>query len=184
MKYAFCPKCGHTLQTEMIEGREQLVCSSCGFVFYQHSKLCASVMVLDWGKLMLTRRGIEPYKGYWDLPGGFLEAGEHPEAGAVREIAEETGLAIRLMELFGLYMDTYGPTDEPTLNFCYLAKIIGGDPAPASDVVELGWFELDDLPDQVAFNWTQEALDQLVYRHNCPASPLFVEQALQYIRPE
>jgi len=50
--------------------------------------------VVKGGRLLLVKRGVEPYKGCWDIPGGFLEAGEHPEDGAVREGQEETGLKL------------------------------------------------------------------------------------------
>jgi ADP-ribose pyrophosphatase YjhB (NUDIX family) len=79
------------------------------------------VLAVKEGQLLLVRRAIEPYYGYWDIPGGFLEAGEHPEAGAIREMEEETGLVIEPVEILGLYMSTYGPAGEPTLNICYVA---------------------------------------------------------------
>jgi 8-oxo-dGTP diphosphatase len=113
------------------------------------------------GQVLLVKRGIEPYKGWWDIPGGFLENGEHPEAGAVREVAEETGLHINPTELLGIYMDTYGPAGEYTLNLCYVAELIGGRPQPASDVIELKWFDLAGLPDKVAFGWSTDALTKL-----------------------
>jgi ADP-ribose pyrophosphatase YjhB (NUDIX family) len=118
-------------------------------------------MLVDAGKLLLVKRNIEPYRGWWDIPGGFLEAGEHPEAGAVREMVEETGLNINPIKLLGIYMDRYGADGDHTLNFCYLAELVGGTPAPASDALELRWFDLDDLPAQVAFDWSADALRQL-----------------------
>lgn len=118
-------------------------------------------MLVDAGKLLLVKRNIEPYRGWWDIPGGFLEAGEHPEAGAVREMGEETGLHVNPVKLLGIYMDRYGVNGDYTLNFCYLAELVGGTPAPASDALELRWFDLDDLPAQVAFDWSADALRKL-----------------------
>jgi 8-oxo-dGTP diphosphatase len=116
---------------------------------------------VEQGRVLLARRGIEPYRGWWDIPGGFLEAGEHPEAGAVREVAEETGLQINLTELLGIYIDTYGQSGDYTLNLCYVAELVGGQPRPASAVTELQWFDLGALPDRVAFGWSMDALTKL-----------------------
>jgi len=69
-------------------------------------------LVVKGGRLLLVKRGVEPYEGCWDIPGGFLEAGEHPEDGAVREVQEETGLKVRLRGFFGAYIDTYGQGGE------------------------------------------------------------------------
>jgi 8-oxo-dGTP diphosphatase len=165
MTYSFCPKCGQALHCRPIDGVERLACSSCGFIFYQNSKPCVGVLAVKEGQLLLVRRAIEPYFGYWDIPGGFLEAGEHPEAGAIREMVEETGLVIEPVEILGLYMSTYGPAGEPTLNICYLAEVAGGQPRPASDASDLRWFDLDDLPEQIAFDWSHEALARLRQRY-------------------
>lgn len=100
---------------------------------------------------MLAQRGIEPFNGFWDIPGGFLEAGEHPEAGARRELLEETGLEIHLNGLLGVYMDSYGAEGYFTLNFYYLAEIISGTPHATDDVAALEWFGMDALPHEFAF---------------------------------
>lgn len=164
MTYSFCPKCGQSLARRTLDGHERLVCTGCGFIFYRNSKPCSSVLIVSQGRLLLVKRGIEPYLGWWDIPGGFLEAGEHPEAAAIREVEEETGLRVRPVELLGIYIDTYGPGGDYTLNLCYVAQLVGGPPCPASDVTELGWFGLDALPQQVAFSWSQEALTALRQR--------------------
>jgi ADP-ribose pyrophosphatase YjhB (NUDIX family) len=165
MTYSFCPKCGHFLTSRLVDGHQRLVCVHCDFVFYQNSKPTSSVLVVEQGRVLLVRQGIEPYLGWWDIPGGFLEAGEHPEAGAVREVAEETGLQIRPTELLGVYMDAYGQSEEYTLNLCYVAELVGGRPNPVSDVTELRWFELEALPEQVAFNWSMETLTKLQQKY-------------------
>jgi 8-oxo-dGTP diphosphatase len=124
------------------------------------------VLVLEQGRVLLVKRAIEPFKNWWDIPGGFLESGEQPETGAIRELAEETGLQIRPLELLGIYVGTYGEQGESTLNLCYIAELTGGRPRPDSDVAQLGWFELDALPEQVAFDWSQEALELLKQQHS------------------
>ena len=147
----FCPLCKGQLQMKKREDKERLVCTDCGYVHYVNSKPCVAVLVEQDGRLMLTRRGIEPFRGWWDLPGGFLEDGEHPEEGVRREIMEETGLCVKVACLTGIHMDTYGETGVSTLNFHYLAHVTGGQEAPKSDVEMIRWFPPDHLPGRIAF---------------------------------
>ena len=101
------------------------------------------------GKVLLVRRAIAPYRGYWDIPGGFLEAGEHPERGALREVREETGLRVELIGLLGVYLDRYGP--DRTLNLYYRARVLGGRERPADDAMALAWFAPGELPARLAY---------------------------------
>jgi len=114
--------------------------------------------------VLLVRRGIEPFRGYWDIPGGFLVPGEHPRNGMPREVREETGLEVRVVRFLGVYMDRYGNggDSEYTLNHYYVVEPIGGTPRAADDAVELRWFAFDEIPvDQVAFAHEREALRDL-----------------------
>jgi len=74
-RFRFCPNCGVALSLD--EGPQ--VCGDCGAEHYEHSYPCAGALVVKGGRLLLVKRGVEPYKGCWDIPRGFLEAGEHPE---------------------------------------------------------------------------------------------------------
>src|SRR5690348_1512777 len=119
--YRYCPQCAAELATRRIpanDGPERRGCSVCGVIQWGNSKPNASAIIVDErGWVLLARRGIEPYLGMWDVPGGFLEAGEHPEDGVRREMAEETGLDVTITRLIGVYMDVYGPSpSEDTLN--------------------------------------------------------------------
>ena len=156
---AFCPRCGGPLGQRYVEGRERQVCSRCGRIHYKNAKPCACALVIREGRVLLVRRAIEPFYGYWDIPGGFLEAEEHPAAGVVREIEEETGLRIRLTALLGIYVDTYGAEGEYTLNIHYLAEVVSGEPCPASDALELAWFAPHELPSDLAFRSDYQALE-------------------------
>lgn len=143
---------------QLVDQHERLVCNDCSFVFYQNSKPCAGVLIIEKDTLLLIKRAIEPFKGYWDIPGGFLEPGEHPEIGAVREILEETGLHVQLGELLGIFMDVYETTGDPTLNLFYTATIAGGEARAGSDAAHLHWFDLDALPQQIAFKSAHKVL--------------------------
>ncbi|RME43998.1 MAG: NUDIX domain-containing protein [Chloroflexi bacterium] len=157
--YRFCPTCGALLDPPDEDGVRQ-VCLACGDTYYHNAKPCAGAFVVRDGKVMLIRRGIEPYKGYWDIPGGFLAPGEHPEAGAVREVREETGLLVQLTDLVGIFVDTYGEeSPEYTLNIYYRAEVVEGVPEPRTDAVEIGWFGPDELPENIAFSHARSALE-------------------------
>jgi 8-oxo-dGTP diphosphatase len=110
------------------------------------------------GRILLSLRAFEPFKGWWDIPGGFLEAGEHPEEGVRRELREETGLEIEVVSLVGIYMDTYGPPpSDDTLNFYYECRVVSGEMRAEDDVEELDWFDPLDLPGPLAFDNARRA---------------------------
>lgn len=161
MKYNYCPKCGGDLKEAFVNEEKQpgLKCQKCGFVFYQNSKPTSSALIFDGRRVLLGKRKIDPAKGAWDIPGGFLELGEHPETGLRREIKEELGVEIKIKNLLGIFMDTYGGEGDATLNICYIAEIEHGEPVASDDVEELKWFDLNKLPENLAFKNNREMLN-------------------------
>ena len=157
-KFKYCPLCAGELKEKQREDKIRLVCSQCGYVLYENSKPCTAVLVVDDGKVMLTRRAVEPFKDWWDLPGGFMENGEDPIEGAKRELLEETGLHIEVVDLLDVEVDKYGDDGIYTLNFQYVAKSVGGTPEPQSDVSAIEWFAPADIPENVAFANCRNAL--------------------------
>jgi 8-oxo-dGTP diphosphatase len=142
-------------------------------VAYANSKPTAGALCEDGeGRVLLARRAHEPFKGRWDIPGGFLEEGEHPLDGVRRELREETGLEIEPLEFLGAWVDRYGgdSTAEATLNLYWTARPISGEPEPADDVSELAWFEADRFPapSELAFENVAQVL--AAYRRLRPPS--------------
>lgn len=164
----FCPRCGGLLKEVVRPGDDhpRQVCAACGRVHYRNAKPCAAALVVRDGRLLLVKRAIQPFQGYWDIPGGFLEEDEHPEAGAIREVREETGLEVRLTGLLGFYVDRYGYGDEGDycLNIYFLAEVVGGRERAADDAADLAWFAPDELPEQIAFDHAREVLDDWARR--------------------
>jgi 8-oxo-dGTP diphosphatase len=140
------------------EDADRLHCAACGLVLYENPAPTVSAVVERDGRVLLTRRGIEPRRGMWDTPGGFVETGEDPVEALRRELLEETGLAVEVVDFLGIYPDRYGD-GAPTLNVFYAARVIGGGQGePRDDVTEIGWFEPDAFPAELAFRNGERAL--------------------------
>jgi ADP-ribose pyrophosphatase YjhB (NUDIX family) len=114
----------------------------------------------DEGRVLLARRGVEPFLGLWDTPGGFVEPGESLEECVRRELREEAGVEIAVGRLVASFPDTYGPDGDATLNSFFECRLLSGDPRPDDDVAELRWFARDALPapDELAFECVRAAL--------------------------
>jgi ADP-ribose pyrophosphatase YjhB (NUDIX family) len=114
------------------------------------------------GKVLLARRDIEPRRGFWDVPGGFLEEGEEPLAGLRREYREETGLEIEPVEWLGTHLEPYDHYFVLGLTWLVRGE---GDPQAADDVAELRWFGPGELPGEMAFSHQDELLRSWAARH-------------------
>lgn len=139
---AFCPNCGQSFPTP---NTYPLTCSSCTAVWYHNSKPTSSILVIQDDQVLLAKRKDEPAKGEYDIPGGFLEYGELPEAGAIREAQEEMGVDIQIDRFFHFSSTDYAPHIK-TLDCFFIAHITNGTPKPNDDVEELVWFPITDLP--------------------------------------
>lgn len=146
-----CPVCAAPVRHE--EG--SVACPECGFVQYANPKPTASALVLDDdGRIMFSRRAKDPAAGKLDLPGGFVEEGEHPLDCLHRELREEAGIGLRDTAFIGIFMDWYRveSRDVSTLNLYWSARIAEGQPEPDDDVVEFCFFAPDEIPwDELGF---------------------------------
>lgn len=100
--------------------------------------------------IVLIRRGSDPFEGQWALPGGFVEVGEMVETAAVREATEETGLAVELASLIGVYSDPERDLRGHNVSVASLARVVGGDLTAASDAAEVS--VLDPEAVELAFD--------------------------------
>jgi len=112
-----------------------------------HPILGVGAVVLRQGRILLVRRGVEPSRGKFSIPGGVVEVGEDPEEAVIRELAEETGLVGKVMGLYGIYK--YIEVDEEgrfRYHFILLDYLIDavGEPRASSDALEAGFYEIDD----------------------------------------
>jgi ADP-ribose pyrophosphatase YjhB (NUDIX family) len=139
------------------DDHEQPVCPACGFVFYLAPKLVAGTLPVHAGRVLLTRRAIEPSRGLWTFPGGYVDWGEDVRDGARRETFEEVGLSVRLERLLGLY--SYA--GAPVVVVVYTATLPEwAEPVPcAREVLEAAYFAPGAIPwDALAFPSTRDAL--------------------------
>jgi 8-oxo-dGTP diphosphatase len=102
--------------------------------------------VLYQDRLVLIRRGNEPYKGCLALPGGFVEKDETVEQAVIRETKEETGLATAIVRLIGVYSDPGRDPRGPTVSICYQLRVTGGLPRASSDAAAIELISPDEMP--------------------------------------
>ncbi len=148
----YCSSCAAPLPSP-----PPVTCRACDTSHWLDAKPCAGALVARRGRLMLVRRAHEPWRGAWDVPGGFCGPREHPADAAAREVREETGLTVRVGGIVGMWIDTYAPegrdADKVTLNI-YFHATAEGTAEPRTDpneVAEIGWFAPDELPVDLAF---------------------------------
>lgn len=110
-------------------------------------------------RVVLIRRGSEPYQGEWALPGGFVEVGETVEEAADREAAEETGLAVEVARLVGVYSDPERDPRGHNVSVAFLARVLSGELAASSDAAEVA--VLDPSSVELAFDHARIIQDAL-----------------------
>lgn len=159
----FCPLCGSDLVRVPVppDQKEEAVCSTCGFVFYLNPKVVAGTIPAEDGRILLVRRNINPSKGKWTFPGGFVDWGETVVGAALRETLEETGLRVDLDGLVGVY--SY--PDAPVVIVVYRARVAGGALQLNHEIQEFAWLSPGEIPwDDLAFPSTRHALRDFLSR--------------------
>jgi ADP-ribose pyrophosphatase YjhB (NUDIX family) len=133
------------------DNRERSVCETCGYIAYENPKVVVGSVVAAGGRILMCRRAIEPRKGYWTLPAGYLELGETLEAGAVREAMEEAEASIAIDGILGVFSIARIGQVQVIFRARFAAS---GEPvfAPGLESLEVRLFTWDDLPwDSIAF---------------------------------
>lgn len=152
----YCIRCGTPLSPRHCFGRLRPACPNCEWVYFPDPKVAAAVLIENGDEILLVRRAVDPQRGKWTLPAGFIDAGEDPQKAAERECMEETGLKVRIT---GLLDVLYGQEHEKGANIVifYRAKVLAGRPVPADDVDRAAFFSRHELP-PLAFTTTQRIL--------------------------
>jgi ADP-ribose pyrophosphatase YjhB (NUDIX family) len=154
LQFRFCPLCATPLQTSERDERVRLACPTDGWVHYPTANLAATVVIEHQGGVVLLRRAIEPDLGIWHLPIGHMEFGEPPQAAALREAAEETGLALdEPLFLDFEHSRSYGDPRMFYMVLGYRARAIGGELRINHENSEARVFAPDELPE---LKWTSQ----------------------------
>jgi len=154
----FCSRCGSPLRFGPVDGehRSRLACDVCGHIAYVNPRLVVTTIpIADDGSVVLLRRGIEPGRGWWAQPGGFLEVDETVAEGAIRETLEETGLIVEPGPIVGLY----SRLEAAVVVVAFEARVLGGTFRPNPEALEIVAYSAASIPwSEIAFTTTLWAL--------------------------
>jgi len=153
----FCRACGAaaTYRVPADDNRERAVCPACGTIHYENPLNVVGTVPV-WGEqVLLCKRAIEPRRGLWTLPAGFLELGETTEQGALRETVEESGAQVTLGPLFTLL----NVVRVGQIHLFYRATMTSPALDPGTESLEARLFSEHEVPwDQIAFRTVRETL--------------------------
>ncbi|MEC9344591.1 MAG: NUDIX hydrolase [Pseudomonadota bacterium] len=152
------------------DNRERNVCDDCGWVHYVNPKIVVGAVCMLGEKILLCRRAIEPRRGYWTIPAGFMEERETSEQGAAREAMEEASADIRVGQLLAVY--NIPRISQVQLIYC--AEMNSPDVASGPESLEVRYFDWHEIPwDELAFPSVRWALEQYRSVLGQPAFPPF-----------
>ena len=153
----YCSECGHKVIVEQLPlvPMSRFACTVCRAVFYQSPRLAAGC-IAEWeGKILLCRRAVDPARGRWGLPAGFVAAGESTSAAAVRETLEEANVAVNIVQAYALFHVPHANQ----LRVIFLAQLLDNKFKPGTETLEARLFEEAEMPwDDLAFATTGNAL--------------------------
>ena len=163
----FCVQCGAALQSKVPEGdhRERRVCPACHHIHYLQPKVAAGTVVEYEGQLVLIQRNVDPRKGFWSFPCGFVEADETVEAAAQRETLEEAGLEVELIDHLGTYSYLQSWHGGSIVVVAFHARVVRGVPTPGDDASAIRLVTASAIPwDDLAFTSSHAALREWLKR--------------------
>lgn len=130
-------------------------------------KTAAAIIAFPSDRILLIKRATVPFRGYWALPGGKVDAGETIEETVVREVKEETGIEVEIVEKIGEYHEN-GVQDGVEYDYypaCFLVKPVGGKIERQEREIEgIKLFNLKEIPDRLAFKHASMLHDYILMR--------------------
>ena len=157
----FCCHCGHKVSYRIPDGddRERFVCDNCHAIHYLNPKVVVGAIPVWNDKILLCRRAIQPRKGFWTIPAGFMENGETTAEGAARESWEEACARLDNLQLYRLF-------DLPNINQVYIfyrAELQDGEFGVGSESLEAALFDEADIPwQELAFPVVVDVLQEFI----------------------
>lgn len=153
----FCSRCAAPTQAVVPtdDNRTRQVCTQCGEIYYENPKVVVGTVAYFQDKVLLCRRAIEPRRGKWTLPAGFMELDETTEEGALRETLEEAGAQVKPIKL----MAVYDVVVANQVHLFYLAEMVSADLNPGKESLEAKLFHENEIPwNEIAFRSVEAAL--------------------------
>lgn len=154
----YCSRCGQRTEQRIPEGedRQRHVCGSCGAIHYQNPRMIVGCVALHEDRVLMCQRAIDPRRGYWTLPAGFLELGESAMAGAERETREEAGARVHIVA-------PYLHFDVPHIGQAYIlyrAQLLTPEIAAGAESLAVKLALPDEIPAaEIAFPVVRFALE-------------------------
>lgn len=142
----FCPRCGQPLADQLRCGKVRRTCDGCGFIHFYDPVVAAVVFAVQDGRLLMVRRAVNPERGKWAFPGGYIDYDEDPRQAAVREVREETGLAVRITRVVDVLGRDMSKGAKASIVILFEGEIVSGSPNAQDDVAEIAFFTLDEIP--------------------------------------
>jgi ADP-ribose pyrophosphatase YjhB (NUDIX family) len=156
-EWRHCPACGHALVPQSDGESQRPYCPDCERFYYSNPAPASCCIVPRGDDLLFVQRSVEPCRGEWTLPGGFVELGETTEEAAIRELLEETGLRGRGPELIGASTQPSASTGAVVV-IAYLIEDWDGAPSAASDAMDARFFPPGRRP-RLPFKSHRDLLD-------------------------
>lgn len=149
----YCPRCGGKLAPKLEGGRERPACAACGYIFFGEFSIGVGGVVLRDGKALLIRRGHEPGRGWWQIPGGYAECDEEVATSVLREVEEEAGVRAKVVDVLGFRHSVggKGSIGGPSTNVYVVFRLEPLDPADhephcdGDEVTGAGYFSFDEI---------------------------------------
>lgn len=158
-RFFYCPKCGCSLEYRSHSERERLTCTGCKYIFYENPVVGVAVIILNKdGQILLGRRN-GSYSGLWCIPCGYVEYDEDVFDAAAREFKEETCLDVKINGVYTVQSNFHNP-ETHTVGIWFLAEVTSGELKAQADLDEVGFFDLDALP-ELAFPTDSMVIDSL-----------------------
>lgn len=164
MEFRFCPLCSDELIL-LANGpdRGRIGCRREHFIHYENPAVTAFAFIEQDGRYLVLERGQEPYRGRWELPGGFVEAGESPDEAVKREVFEETGLRVEAPSIIGAYTSRYGDDGKWTVDVAFHCQAPPGELRLSAESSNAAWVSIKQMP-PLAFAGERSALEEFTQK--------------------
>lgn len=174
-KFKFCPHCAAPVEYKPVPDDTQLrhVCTQCQVIHYLNPKIVTGVLPIFGDQVLLARRAIEPRKGHWNVPAGYMENGETIEDGAQRELQEEANAKVKNI----LPHLIYSIAAINQVYVLFVGELLGPNYSAGIESLEVKLFTQAEIPwDEMAFTSSKVCIERHFENQKKNSSQIYVEQ--------